>query len=455
LKRTLKHFEAAMGGRLHGADASFGAVSTDSRTIGPGELFVALVGPNFDGHEFVGAAAARGAAGAVVSRRVDVALPQIVVPDTLRALQDAARAWREQFEFPIVVVAGSNGKTTTKELIASILAERGPCHATRGNLNNHIGVPLTLLELDARHAGAVVEIGADREGEVAALMPLVQPDVAIVTNAGAEHLEFFGDLDGVARGEGETFAGLAPGATAILNADDRYADFWRGLNRADRMFTFGMSARADFTASGLVSRVVDGAFLQAFELRTPVGRVPVRLALAGRHNVMNALGAAAAAHAAGATLEQIAAGLGRARAVKGRLQPKSAANGAWLVDDTYNANPSSLKAALDVVRELEGERRLVLGDMGELGAHALDAHREAGREARAAGVTRLYALGQLTPHAVETFGEGAEWFPDAASLAARARAELAPGVVVLVKGSRLNRLERVVDALVAPSAQAS
>jgi UDP-N-acetylmuramoyl-tripeptide--D-alanyl-D-alanine ligase len=455
VKRSLRHFEAAMRGTLHGADAEFGAVSTDSRTIARGELFVALQGPNFDGHRFVAAAAERGAAGAVVARLVDAPIPQILVADTLQALQEAARVWRDTFEIPVVAVAGSNGKTTTKELIAQILAGQGPCHATRGNLNNHIGVPLTLLALDATHATAVIEVGANHPGEVAALMPLVRPTVGIVTNAGAEHLEGFGDLDGVARAEGETFAGLEPGATAVINGDDVYAALWRGMNRASRAVTFGLGAGLDVRAEGLRARIADGAFVQEFDLVAPAGRVPVRLGLAGRHNVLNALGAAAAAAAAGATPEQIAAGLARAKAVKGRLQLKSAANGAWLIDDSYNANPSSLRAGIDVLASLDGEKWLVLGDMGELGHHALDAHVDAGRYARDAGVTRLYAVGTLTPHAVEAFGRDAEWFPDVAALSAHVRPRLAPGVAVLVKGSRSNRLERVVDALVAPAAQAS
>jgi UDP-N-acetylmuramoyl-tripeptide--D-alanyl-D-alanine ligase len=454
VKRSLAHFEAAMRGTLHGADAAFTAVATDSRTLQAGELFVALQGPNFDGHGFVADAAARGAVGAVVARRVDVDIPQIVVPDTLKALQQAARVWREQFPIPVVAVAGSNGKTTTKELIARILQGQGPCHATRGNLNNHIGVPLTLLALDAVHATAVVEVGANHPGEVAALMPLVRATVGIVTNAGAEHLEGFGDLDGVARAEGETFAGLEPGATAVINGDDPYAPLWRGMNRASRALTFGTDASADFRAEDLHARIADGRFVQDFTLVSPAGRTPVRLGLAGRHNVLNALGAAAAAAAAGATPEQIAAGLARAEAVKGRLQLKAAAGGAWLIDDSYNANPSSLAAGLDVLGALDGERWLVLGDMGELGAHAVAAHVEAGRQARAAGVARLYAVGALTPHAVEAFGGGAEWFPDVQALAAQVRPRLAPGVTVLVKGSRSNRLERVVDALLpAPAAQ--
>ena len=467
MKRSLAEFARAMHGTLTGADAAFGGVSTDSRSLAAGELFVALSGPRFDAHEFVAAAAARGAVGAVVSRALATALPQIVVADTLQALQDAAAAWRAQFALPLVAVAGSNGKTTTKELVAAMLggagggAGAGPCHATRGNLNNHIGVPLTLLALEPQHRAAVVEIGANRAGEVAALVPLVRPTVGLVTNAGAEHLEGFGDLDGVARAEGELFAGLEPGATAVINADDRYAPLWRELNRAGRSLLFGLAPHADFRAEGLVTRVLTGRgavgapeLVQEFTLVTPSGRVAVRLALAGRHNVVNALGAAAAAQAAGAGLEAIAAGVTRTRPVAGRLKLHAAHGDALLVDDSYNANPSSLTAGLEVLAGLPGERWLVLGDMAELGAHARAAHVAAGHEARAAGVTRLFALGALTGDAVESFGTGGEWFPATEALAARVRSLLAPGITVLVKGSRLNRLERVVAALALPPAEA-
>ena len=268
-----------------------------------------------------------------------------------------------------------------------------------------------------------------------------------MTNAGAEHLEGFGDLDGVARAEGELFAGLGPGATAIINADDAYAALWLGLNRAARRLTFGFAASADFR--GAAPQTTDGGAGQQHPQSRRVRSV--RLALAGRHNVVNALGAAAAAHAAGAHLSAIAAGLGRMRAVGGRLQLQPALHGARVIDDSYNANPSSLTAALQVLAAIDGERWLVLGDMAELGAHARAAHVAAGREARAAGVSRLFALGALTGDAVESFGAGAEWFPDAATLAARVVALLAPGVTVLIKGSRLNRLERVVAALSAPA----
>jgi UDP-N-acetylmuramoyl-tripeptide--D-alanyl-D-alanine ligase len=448
MRRSLADFASAMHGRLVGVDAGFGAVSTDSRAIGRGELFVALSGPNFDGHDFVAAAAQRGAAAAVVARPLDVALTQIVVDDPLAALQRAAAAWRQVFDIPVVAVAGSNGKTTTKEMIATVLATRGPCHATRGTLNNHIGVPLTLLGLDAHHVSAVIEVGANHPGEVAALVALVKPTVGLVTNAGAEHLEGFGTLDGVARAEGEMFAGLSSDATAVLNADDPYASLWRTMSRAGRCVSFGTDATADCRAGGTVRTAGPAGLSQRFEIVMADGSIDVQIELAGRHNVLNALGAAAAAHAAGADLVQIRDGLGRMRAVRGRLEVKATSGGACLIDDSYNANPSSLSAGLEVLASLPGERWLVLGDMGELGEAASAAHLTAAVEARAAGVTRLYALGTLTRATVEAFGAGAESFADATELQLRLAAELHSGVSVLVKGSRSNRLERVVDFLV-------
>lgn len=458
MNRSLSHYAAAMGGVLHGDDASFTGVSTDSRSLVAGELFVALSGPNFDGHEFVAAAVGRGAVAAVVSRQVRADVPQIVVGDTLRALQDAAAAWRLQFPIPVVAVAGSNGKTTTKEMIAAILSGHGTCLATRGTLNNHIGVPLTLLRLDRQHATAVIEIGANHPGEVAALVPLVQPTVGVVTNAGAEHLEGFGTLEGVARAEGELFAGLHAGATAVINVDDAYAPLWRSMSAASREVTFGAAPGADFRVAGDVRATGPAGSVQEFELVTPTGRATVRLALAGRHNVQNALGAAAAAHAvgndiAGIDVAAIAAGLGRMQPVRGRLEVKLAASGARVIDDSYNANPSSLSAGLDVLAAQAGERWLVLGDMAELGEAASDAHRAAGRAARGAGVSRLFAVGPLAAAAAREFGAGAEWFDDSAALATRVAPLLDGDVTVLVKGSRVNRLERVVAALVADGAE--
>jgi len=350
---------------------------------------------------------------------------------------------------PLIGVAGSNGKTTAKEMTATILSQAGACLATRGNLNNHIGVPLTLLRLTSEHRFAVVEMGANHPGEVAALVEVASPSIGLITNAGAEHLEGFGSLEGVARAEGEMVAGLAPAATAVINADDAFASLWRGLTKA-QVVTFGVHERADFAASEVRTALDATGFRTRFRLHSPAGTAAIELAVGGAHNIANALAAAAASASAGATLAQIVAGLAAVRAVPGRLQFKRARSGAWLIDDSYNANPSSVRAAIEVLASLPGRRWLVLGDMAELGESAPEAHAEIGEFARAAGIERLYATGALMERAVESFGAGAQWYADGTALTqALSHALAGPGadVRILVKGSRFNRLERVVDAL--------
>ena len=447
MKRTLRDAAAAVGGELVGADRPYGAVATDSRTLMPGSLFVALRGPNFDGGAFVAAAAARGAIGAIVERAVPDALPQVVTADPLRALQKLGQAWRAQFNVALVAIGGSNGKTTTKEMTAAILSRMGLVMATHGNLNNHIGVPVTLMRLEAEHRSAVVEMGANRLGDVAELVRLARPTVGLITNAGAEHLEGFGNLDGVAQGEGEMVSCLDPGATAIINADDAYAGYWRKTAAARRIQTFGIHADADFMAKNPLQAIERGEFATRFTLICPLGERTVTLKAGGMHNVANALAAAAAAAAAGASLDEIAAGLADFRAVAGRLQLKAGTRDSWIIDDSYNANPSSVRAGLEVLRALPGATWLVLGDMAELGEYAEDSHAHMGAYARDCGIKRLFAVGAQSSRAVETFGSGAEWFADADSLTRRLQAELAPGITVLIKGSRVNRLERVVQAL--------
>jgi UDP-N-acetylmuramoyl-tripeptide--D-alanyl-D-alanine ligase len=455
LERRLGNLAHLCGGRLEGADRPFAAVSSDSRTIASGDLFVALRGPRFNGNEFVAAARSAGAAGALVDSPQPVALTQIVVADTQAALTRAGQAWRAALSLPVVGVAGSNGKTTAKEMTAAILSQAGSCLATRGNLNNHIGVPLTLLRLEAAHRFAVIEMGANRAGEVTELVKVARPTVGLITNAGAEHLEGFGSLEGVARAEGEMVAGLAADATAVLNADDEFIDLWRGMTAA-RVLTFGIAKPADFRASALRTSLGVEGFLTRFQLSSPLGAAAIELHLGGRHNVANALGAAAAAAAAGASLEHIVAGLASVHPVPGRLQLKQAACGAWIIDDSYNANPSSVRAGIEVLATIEGRRWLVLGDMAELGEFAADAHAQVGAFAREQGVERLLATGALAALAAERFGTGGQWFPDTEALTrellrALSASGAAPASVrLLVKGSRVNRLERVVAALVQP-----
>jgi UDP-N-acetylmuramoyl-tripeptide--D-alanyl-D-alanine ligase len=450
MSRTLAAFARACGGEVIGADRAYTGVSSDTRTLKPGELFVALRGPRFNANDFVAAAAAAGAAGAVVDSPVDCALAQVRVGDTLEALQKSSAWWRSQFDIPVIGVAGSNGKTTCKEMTAAILASAGSTLHTRGSLNNHIGVPLTLHRLDATHRFAVVEIGTNHPGEVAELCKLARPTIGVITNAGAEHLEGFGTIEGAARAEGEMVAALEASQIAILNGDDEFAGLWRSMTRA-RVVTFGLERPADFRASDIETGIDSGGFVTRFHLHAP--GIPagdsqaIELHLAGRHNVMNALCAAAAAVSAGATLADVRAGLATMRPVPGRLQFKTAPCGAWIVDDSYNANPSSMKAGIEVLASVDARRWLVMGDMGELGESAEASHTAIGRFAREQRIDRLFATGKLSALAVEAFGAGGEWFADAGSLAQAVNAELTREVCVLVKGSRSARLERVVDAL--------
>ncbi|HRC73613.1 MAG TPA: UDP-N-acetylmuramoyl-tripeptide--D-alanyl-D-alanine ligase [Candidatus Competibacter sp.] len=432
-------------GELSGADAAFGEVSTDSRRLPAGALFVALVGPRFDGHDFIAAARERGACAALVSRRVvGDPLPQLRVADTLLALGQLGSAWRERFAGPVIALTGSNGKTTVKEMVASILRTRGPTLATEGNLNNDIGVPLTLLRLGREHAYAVVEMGANHPCEIAYLTGLVQPDVAIVNNAGPCHLEGFGDVAGVARGKGEIFQGLGADGVAVINRDDPYADYWAGLNKGRRTVEFGLNQHA--TVGG---RVLD-ATANRFRLRVGAEDIEIRLPLPGRHNILNALAAAAAATAVGANLEEVRRGLENLRGVGGRLQRLRGRHGGAVIHDAYNANPASLAAALGAIGGESGRKWLVLGDMWELGPAADDLHAQSGKDTRAAGFERLYGLGEHSRAAVAAFG-GGRHFVEVEALIAALAADLKSGgeaPVILVKGSRGMRMERVVTALV-------
>jgi UDP-N-acetylmuramoyl-tripeptide--D-alanyl-D-alanine ligase len=444
IELTLSDLARYTEGRLCGASTAFNAVSTDTRSLPAGALFVALKGPNFDGHGFAMAALERGAAGALVEHELPINLPQVIVPDALHALSTFASAWRGSFSYPVIGITGSNGKTTTKEIIGSILSLRGSCLVTQGNLNNHIGVPLTLLRMETSHRTAVIEMGANHRGEIAALSAIAKPTIGIITNAGAAHLEGFGGLDGVAQGKGELLQALPASGVAVVNVDDQYASFWRERTSA-KVVTFGLQASADFTARNVKSS--DDKLGYDFELITPVGNRPARLSLVGEHNLRNALGAAAAAQAAGATLDEIVRGLADMRPVSGRLQVKPAMQGAFLIDDSYNANPSSMRAGLDALQQRPGKHWLVLGDMLELGPQADELHAQIGRYAREHDVERLWAIGSHTRFAVEAFGIGSAWFTDVNQLSDAVRTSLQPNITVLIKGSRANRLERVVAAL--------
>jgi len=428
-------------GQASDAQASFTGVSTDSRTVQRGELFVALRGERFDGHEFVATASARGAGAAMIDRQYvgESAVPVVVVEDTKRALGELARHWRARFTPALVAVTGSNGKTTVKEMLAAILrrhAGDGAVLATVGNLNNDIGVPLTLLRLRREHRWCAIELGMNHPGEIAYLAAMATPTVALVNNAQREHLEFMGSIDEVAAENASVYDALPAEGVAVVNADDGHAEVFRTRAGKRRIVDFGL-------ASGVVTgRYSLKELSSQLRLRTPDGECDATINIPGLHNVRNALAAAACAYAAGVPQAAIAAGLGIFRPYTGRLQVKTARNGATVIDDSYNANPDSMRAAIDVLASCPAPTALILGDMGEVGAQGPEFHREIGAYARAKGITRLLALGEASTHAVAAFGVGAEHFPDVGRLVPAIDAR-----TILVKGSRFMKMERVVEAL--------
>jgi UDP-N-acetylmuramoyl-tripeptide--D-alanyl-D-alanine ligase len=445
IRMSLVEAAQALNAAHGGGDAVFTGVTSDSRRVESGNLFVALRGEHFDGHGFAPQALQCGASALLLSRRVPVRAPYLEVDDTRVALGRLAAHWRARLGATVVAVTGSNGKTTVKEMIACTLARIGSVLATSGNLNNDIGVPLTLLRLDPSHRFAVIEMGANHAGEIAGLVGLSRPCVSVITNAAPAHLEGFGSIEGVARAKGEIFEGLPPQGTAVINADDRFAAFWKALAAPRRVITFGVRNGADVFA--LPPEEDDGDGSQTFRLHTPVGQSVVRLPLAGQHNVVNALAAAAVGCALEVPLESIKGGLESVRSVKGRLQLVRAYSGGRLIDDTYNANPASLESGLQALVRFPGRKLLVLGDMAELGPEARHWHAKAGQVARELGVTGLFAVGDLSRDAVTAFGDGADHFSDVDTLVVAILPLLSSETVVLVKGSRCMRMERVVDAL--------
>jgi UDP-N-acetylmuramoyl-tripeptide--D-alanyl-D-alanine ligase len=445
---SLSQAAAWLDARLIGEDRAIDGVGTDTRRLEPGQLFVALAGPRFDGHDFAPEAVAGGAAALLVSRELGTPLPQLLVPDTRLALGRLAAAWRATLAARVVGITGSNGKTTTKEMIAAILAAVGPTAATQGNLNNDIGVPLTLLA--ARdEAFLVVEMGANHSGEIAALTAMVRPHVALITNAGRAHLEGFGSREAVARAKGEILGGLGPEGFFVLNADDPWAPLWRALAGSRRVLSFGLGGGAKVRPEpGSWATSLNGSgFHCRYRVHTPRGRLDLELALAGRHNLMNALAAVAVAEALALEPTVIGAALAGLRPLSGRLNPLATTSGARLIDDSYNANPESVAAALELLKGLPGRRWLVLGDLAELGSAAAGLHRELGVQARQAGLERLWAVGPLSSEAVVGFGGGGRQFQTPRALEEALAPELGPADVVLVKGSRSAGMERVVRTL--------
>jgi UDP-N-acetylmuramoyl-tripeptide--D-alanyl-D-alanine ligase len=449
---SLAEAARAIAARMQGADVRFAGVSTDSRTLGAGDLFVAVRGEHFDGHEFLPGAKARGAVAAMVDERFSGAapLPLLVVEDTRRGLGRLGRHWRERHTPVLIAITGSNGKTTTKEMLASILrahAGESAALATRGNLNTDLGVPLTLLGLRAQHRYCAIELGMNHPGEIATLAALARPTIALVNNAQREHMEFMGSVEAVAEENASVFAALPPDGIAVVNADDAHAAIFRRAAGGRRTVEFGAEARPGAAAPTVKCDFTLGPLASAIRIRTPAGEARATLAIPGRHNVCNALAAAACAYAAGIPPAAIATGLAAFRPYSGRLQVKRLAAGATLIDDSYNANPDSVRAAIDVLAAQPAPTVLVLGAMGEVGAHGPEFHAEVGRYAKERGLGSLIALGEATREAVAAFGAGARQCASVEETVAAARERAVAGATLLVKGSRFMRMERVSAAL--------
>ena len=453
-KMMLSECAEAVQGKLIGEDVAITSVGIDTRAIKPGQLFIAIKGHNFDGNEFVVQAEEAGAIAAIVHNGVKSTLPHIVVDDTRLALAELAGTWRRALgargneKLSVVGITGSNGKTTVKEMVAAILGVNGTVLFTQGNLNNDIGVPLTLLRLNEQHRYAVIEMGANHAGEIAYTSTCAQADVVIITNAGAAHIEGFGSLDGVAKAKGEIIETLQNEGIAVINHDDDYFDYWKSVAGNRRVLSFGLNSGADVTAKAIKTEIRNNAFVTRFELGTALGAVDIILKLAGQHNVVNALAATTASLALGIGLKQIKQGLESVKPVTGRLQPLVSRLGNIVIDDTYNANSASLKAGLDVLANFKGKPWLVLGAFGELGPDSPKMHEEMGVLIKASGVVRLLAVGGDSKNTVQAFGIGATFFEKQQDLIDVLKQELKGDETILIKGSRAQRMENVAAALV-------
>lgn len=444
LSELLKPLAATM----NGVDTHFDSVSIDARAVQPGGLFVALPGSRVNGHDYVAQAREQGAAAAMVEYLVDDELPQLLVHDCQLALGQLAALVREGFKGQVIAITGSSGKTTVKEMLASILRQAGSVLATEGNLNNELGVPLTLLRLLPTHEYAVIEMGAAAAGDIAYTMRLTKPQISVLTNAETAHVGRFGSLESIAKTKGEIVSELPDGGHAILNLDSAWFEQWyQLLGGKRRCSSFSLqNPTAQLRAEAIE---IDDQGCPAFELETPAGSVQVQLRLRGKHNVANALAAAGAALAAGVSLDCVSAGLAELAPVTGRGNCVAGVAGAQIIDDSYNANPASVKAAIDLLASLQGTRILVLGDMGELGNWAESSHTEVGEHARAAGLDGLYAVGKLSALAVQAFGERGQLFASKADLIEALKGRLDISTQVLVKGSRSAGMDEVVAGLAA------
>lgn len=441
---NLSEAAQAIHGELMGPDGQFSAVSIDSRTIKPGELFFALRGPNFDGHDFIPAAVKAGAIAAVVSKSIANQLPLIKVGEVNQALIDLAQYHREQMPCVVVAVTGSCGKTTTRSLLQSVFQQAGNTLASEKSFNNEIGVPLTLLRITKAHQYAISEMGANHPGEIAKLTHIARPNVAIITNAGAAHLEGFGNLEGVACAKGEIFQGLNKDGVAVINQDDQFAKFWKKLAGNHQIMTFSSMDKADVYAEGVI---LDDFSRPRFNLHYQGQKETVQLSLMGKHNVNNALAAAAAAFSQGLSMTQVKAGLELGTAVNKRLNEIIGFAGALIIDDSYNANPLSVTAAMQVLTSRRGASVLVLGDMLELGEKATQLHYDLGLTASKMGINQLFCCGELTQNTVKAFGKNGYHFESQDDLIDALKDTLNQNTNVLIKGSLAMNMSRVVDAL--------
>jgi UDP-N-acetylmuramoyl-tripeptide--D-alanyl-D-alanine ligase len=442
---TLIELSKVIAGELIGADARFNAINIDSRTIKTGELFFAIVGEFFDGHNFLNDVQQKGAVAAVVNKKIDIDLPIIVVTNTRKALGDLAAYHHSKYAIPTLAITGSCGKTTTKTMLASIMSQVGKVLVNQSSFNNDIGLPLTLLQQEPEHEFAVLEIGANHFGEISHLTKIAKPDVAAVINIGSAHLEGFGDLAGVSRAKGEIFQGLSTTGIAVINADDNYADYLHSLVKNHRIITFAEKNSADVKGTDIK---VDEHGRPAFTLAIEQQMIDVALPVIGEHNVMNALAAAAMAHAVNVPLPVIKQGLESVKPVVKRLNLFKGKNGSHIIDDSYNAIPNAVHAALNILARRAGERIFVFGGMAELGKHVEQEHILLGEKAHALGIEYLYAIGPHSKLTVDAFGIGGKYFTEKKDLIAAVLAHLNPNITVLVKGSRGAKMEEVVAKLV-------
>jgi UDP-N-acetylmuramoyl-tripeptide--D-alanyl-D-alanine ligase len=448
MKMTLAECANIVQGRLVGENVAFDSVSIDTRAIQTGQLYVAIKGHQFDGNAFVEQAELAGAIAAIVHQGVKTPLPHIVVADTRLALAELAGAWRKKLAVSVVGVTGSNGKTTVKEMTAAILGVHDAVLYTQGNLNNDIGVPLTLLRLNEQHRYAVIEMGANHPKEIKYTSSYAAHDVGVLNNAGAAHIAGFLSVEGVAKAKAEIIETLKADGTAVLNRDDQFFDYWQSVAASRKVISFGLHETANVRAENIAMTLVNQQFFTRFDLLYQQQRIVIALKLAGQHNVVNALAAAAASLALGISLEQIKQGLENVKPVTGRMQPYIGRLGNLIIDDTYNANAASLKAGVKVLLECAGKPWVVLGAFGELGEDSAAIHREIGEFLKTSGVQHLFATGDDARHTVATFGDGARFFDSQEELIMELTQELKGNETLLVKGSRARRMERVVAALV-------